>query len=180
MTFEVWDLIPEQERLSNEKEQWLSMRNPRQKWHQLFSTLLEKLSHLRAIQWTLKRKNKQYSAQLGGKIRSLNEESVNGGQCVSKKDNQWTSTFRSHRGQYCSKTFHDLVNSSSNWKQRCTWRTSLYLHLRLPSETWLWLWQMLSHNCIWMNVKKMHTTKTNCGTIYFGAERRTSLYEYGL
>jgi len=76
-----------------------------------------------------KKENKQYSAQLGGKERWLKEESVNGGQCGSKKDNQWTNTFRSHRGQYCSKTFHDLVNSSSNWKQHCTWGTTSYLHL---------------------------------------------------
>jgi hypothetical protein len=50
------------------------------------------------------KENKQYEAQLGGKERWLNEESVNGGQYFLKKDIQWTSTFRSHRGQYCSKT----------------------------------------------------------------------------
>jgi hypothetical protein len=40
--------------------------------------------------------------------------------------------------------------------------------LGLPFETWLW--QMLSHSCIRMNVRKMHTTKTDCGTICFGAQ----------
>ena len=29
---------------------------------------------------------------------------------------------------------------------------------------------MLSHRCIGMNVRKMHTTKTDCGTICFGAQ----------
>jgi hypothetical protein len=113
------------------------------KWHQLFSTLLQNLRYLRAIQWTLKRKNKQYSDQLGGKERWLNKESVNGGQCGSKKDNQWTSTFRSHRGQYCSKTFHDLVNSNNNWKQHCTWGTTSYLHLGVT----LWNMAMTPNRC---------------------------------
>jgi hypothetical protein len=27
-------------------------------------------------------------------------------------------------------------------------------------------WYMLSGECIWMNIEHMHTTKTNCGTIY--------------
>jgi hypothetical protein len=95
------------------------------KWHQLFSTLLEKLRHVGEKQWTLKRKNKQYSDQLGGKERWLNKESVNGGQCGSKKDNQWTSTFRSHQGAILFKDSQDLVNSSSKWEWWCTWRTSV-------------------------------------------------------
>ena len=135
------ELIPEG-RLSDKEEHQLSLRNPWQKWHQLFSTLFEKLSHLGAIQWTLKRKNKQYSDQLRGKERWLNKESVNEGQCGSKKDNQWTSTFRSHRGQYCSKTFHDLVNSSSNWKQYCIWGTTSYFHLGVI------FWNMVLTNVI--------------------------------
>jgi len=49
--------------------------------------------------------------------------------------------------------------------------------LGLPFETWLW--QMLSHSCIRMNVRKMHTTKTDCGTIYSEAQMRTSPHEYG-
>jgi len=40
-------------------------------------------------------------------------------------------------------------------------------------------WQMLSHSCIWMNIEKMHTTKNDCGTIYFEAQMCTSLHEYG-
>jgi hypothetical protein len=27
-------------------------------------------------------------------------------------------------------------------------------------------WYMLSGECIWMNIEHMHTTKTDCGTIY--------------
>jgi len=129
MTFEVWDLIPEQERLSNKEEHWLNLRNP---WHEMTSTLLNipwKVETPWGNTMDLEKKNKQYSNQLRGKERWLNEKSVNGGQYGSKKDNQWTNTFRSHRGQYCSKIFHDLVNSINNWKQRCAWRTSSYLYL---------------------------------------------------
>jgi hypothetical protein len=151
MTFEIWDLIPEQERLSNKEEHRLSLRNP---WHEMTSTLLNtpwKVETPWGNTVDSEKENKQYSAQLGGKERWFNEESVNKGQCGSKKDNQWTSTFRSHRGQYCSKTFHDLVNSSSNWKQRCTWGTTSYLHLELPSKTWLWL---LTDVIVWMHLNE--------------------------
>jgi hypothetical protein len=37
-------------------------------------------------------------------------------------------------GQCCSQTFYDLVNSNSNWKQRCTWGTTSYVILALPPE----------------------------------------------
>jgi hypothetical protein len=50
---------------------------------------------------------------------------VNRGQCGSKKDNQWTSTFRSHWGAILFKDSQDLVNSSSKWECCCTWRTYL-------------------------------------------------------
>ena len=132
------------------------------------STFLDipwKVDHLGAIQWILKGKQTVFRSA-GGKERWLNEESMNGGQCGLKKDNHWKSTFRSHRGQYCSKTFHDLVNSSSNWKQRCTWRAFHYHQLGLPSETWLWL---LTDVIRWVHLnehRKMHTTKTDCGTIF--------------
>ena len=40
--FEIWEVIPEQGRLSNKEEHWLSLQNPWQKWGWHFSTLLEK------------------------------------------------------------------------------------------------------------------------------------------
>jgi len=40
-------------------------------------------------------------------------------------------------------------------------------------------WHMLSSECIWMNIEHMHTTKSDCGTIYSEAQMRTSPHEYG-
>jgi hypothetical protein len=40
--FEIWEVIPEQGRLSNKEEHRLSLQNPWQKWRWHFSTLLEK------------------------------------------------------------------------------------------------------------------------------------------
>ena len=39
--------------------------------------------------------------------------------------------------------------------------------------------QMLSGECIWMNIEHMHTTKIDYGTIYSEAQMRTSPHEYG-
>jgi len=93
-----------------------------------------KVEQLGEIQWTLKRKNKQYSDQLWGNERWLNDESVNWRQWCSKKDNQWTSTFRSYWGQCRSKIVHALVNSVSNGE------TKMYLKDSFISssfKTWL-------------------------------------------
>jgi len=155
-----------------------NLQNPWQEWHQHFSTLLEKLTTWRQYSGSWVGKQTVFRSA-GGKERWLNEGSMNEGQCGSKKDNHWKSTFRSHRGQYCSKTFHDLVNSSSNWKQRCTWRAFHYHQLGLPSETWLWL---LTDVIRWVHLnehRKMHTTKTDCGTIYSESQKRTSPHEHG-
>ena len=40
-------------------------------------------------------------------------------------------------------------------------------------------WQMLSGECIWMNIEYMHTTKIYDVTIYYEAQMRTSPHEYG-
>jgi hypothetical protein len=88
MIFEIWELIPEQERLSNKKSiDWVCKILERSDINA--SRHFWKVEQPGTIQWTLKRENKQYSDQLGGNKKWLNDESVNWGQCGSKKDNSY-------------------------------------------------------------------------------------------
>jgi len=70
MIFEIWELIPEQERLSNKKSTDRVCKILTEVTSN-FSTLFEKVEQPGAIQWTLKRKNKQYSDQLGGNKKMI-------------------------------------------------------------------------------------------------------------
>jgi hypothetical protein len=104
-------------------------QNPWSKWHQHFSTLLEKLTT-----WG------QYSGSwvgeqtifrsAGGNERWSNDESMHWGQWCLKKANQQDKHSDHYWGQCCSKTVSDLVNFSSNW-----WAT---LHLKdiFISSSW--------------------------------------------
>ena len=65
-------------------------------------------------------------------------------------------------------------------------KTTLQLRDNLVSSSWGYplkhgydSWHMLSGECIWMNIEHMHTTKTDCGTIYSEAQMHTSPHEYG-
>jgi hypothetical protein len=72
MIFEIWELIPEQERLSNKK----STDRVCKILTEVTSILLDtswKVEQLGAIQWTMKRKNKQYSDQLGGNKKMIKQ-----------------------------------------------------------------------------------------------------------
>ena len=93
MTFEVWDLIPKQERLLNKEEQIKFAKSSTE----MASTLLNTPWKVETLWGNIvdpEKENKQYSDQLGGNERWLNDESVSWGQWCSKKDMQWTSTFR--------------------------------------------------------------------------------------
>jgi hypothetical protein len=79
---------------------------------------------------------------------------MNWGQCGSKKDNQWTSIFRSYWEQYSSKTIMIQVNVSRNWEQRCAWRISSYCHLGFPCEHGYDSWKMLSHSYFFNECRK--------------------------
>jgi len=57
-------------------------------------------------------------------------------------------------------------------EQCCTGRTFSYYPLKHGYQL------MLSYGFIWMNVKNMHTTKTDYGTIYSEAQMRPSPHEY--
>jgi len=76
MIFEIWELIPEQERLSNKRAP-IEFAKSWQKWRQYFSMLLEKLSSWGQYSGPEKKKNKQYSYHLGKmKKKWLNDEFV--------------------------------------------------------------------------------------------------------
>ena len=77
MTFEIWDLIPEQERLLNKEEHRLSLWNPWHEWHWNFSTLLEKLSS-----------QGQYSGPWKGETNSMQ---ISWGEKKESDDELWKS-----------------------------------------------------------------------------------------
>jgi hypothetical protein len=66
-------------------------------------------------------------------------------QWCSKKDNQWTSTFRSYWGQCCSKIVHDLVNPVNNRESKDTLEGNLLKHGYRP---------MWAYSCIRTNMKR--------------------------
>jgi hypothetical protein len=96
------------------------------KWHQLFSTLLEKLTIWGQYSGSWEGKQAVFRSA-GGNERWLNDESMHWGQWCSKKDNQWMSTFRSYWGQCCSKIVHDLVNPINNRESKDTLEGNLYI-----------------------------------------------------
>ena len=69
------------------------------------------------------------------------------------------STFKSYWGQCCSKIVHDLVNPINNRESKDILEGNLYI-----ITFWNMGYQpMWAYSCIWMNIEKMHTTKTDCG-----------------
>jgi len=68
------------------------------------------------------------------------------------------SALRSIKGNDVQEQFMIQENPSNNWEWRYTWRTFSY---RRPLKHGYQ--PMLSYSCIWMNIEKMHTIKTDCG-----------------
>jgi hypothetical protein len=173
MIFERWDLIPEQGRFVKQEEHRLNLQNPWQKWHQHFSRLLDKLTT-----WgntvDLEKENKQYSNQLGGNGRWLNDESVSWGQWCSKKDNQMNKQTQIILGAMLVKD-----NPSSNW-----W-AALHLKDIFISSSWFIIsnmvttferrYRIVTFEWSWKDAP----IKTDCGTICFETQRCTSPHEYG-
>ena len=78
---------------------------------------------------------KEKQAVLRSAMRQwLNDESVNWRQWCSKKDNQWTSTFRSYWGQCQSKMAHAPVNPVGNGETRMYLKDTF---ISSSFETWL-------------------------------------------
>jgi len=142
-------------KIVKQQEHRPNLQNPWQEWHQHFSTLLEKLTTWRQYSGSWVGKQTVFRSA-GGNERWLNDESVYWRQWCSKKDNQWTSTFRSYWGQCCSKIVHDLVNPVNNRESKDTLEGNLLKH---GYDSW----QMLSGECIWMNIERCTPPRLTVG-----------------
>ena len=96
MIFEIWDLIPNQEMLSNKNIDWVCKILNRNDINFSRHSLKNQPPGGNIVD--PKKNNKQYLDQLGGNERWLKDELVSWEQWCSKKDLQWTSTFRSFWG----------------------------------------------------------------------------------
>ena len=189
MTFEVWDLILEQERLSNKEEHSLSLRNP---WHEMTSTLLKtpwKVDHLGAIQWTLRRKTNSILISWGQRKNQMTSRQSSSELCLAP-DNDKEKTFLSiNRWTNLQIILGAMLFKDNSWssalQQQLMSNAALerYFHIFIlgyPVKHGYDSWQMLSGECFWMNIEHMHTTKIDYGTIYSEAQIRTSPHEYGI
>jgi len=117
--------------------------------------------------------NKQYSDQLGGNERRLNNESVSWGQWCLKKDNQMNKQTQIILGAMVVKD-----NPSSNW-----W-TALHLKDIFISSSWFIISNMATtfkqryHIVTFEWSWKDAPIKTDCGTICFETQWCTSPHEY--
>jgi hypothetical protein len=159
MIFEIWDLIPEQKRLSNKNINRICK-------------ILDK-NDINTSRHSLKswppggnpvdpeKKNKQYSDQLGAKKES-NDELAKSIKVIPSNHkshlviDRRTSMFRSWLG---AMLFKD--NPSSNWWAALHSKNIFILvyHLQHGYD----FWTMLSHSCIWMNARRMHPPRLTVG-----------------
>ena len=159
------------------------------KWHQHFSTLLETLTTWgNTMDPWKKKKNKQHSDQLGAK-KELDDESLKFIKVMfsiwqwqrktSLSINWWTSIHiiagaMLFKDNPWSRALQQQLMSNAALER--------YFHIFIlgyPVKHGYDSGQMLSDECIWMNIEHMHTTKIDYGTIYSEAQMRTSPHEYG-
>jgi hypothetical protein len=129
-----------------------NLQNPWQEWHQHFSTLLEKLTTWRQYSGSWVGKQTIFRS-VGGNERWLNDESMHWWQWCLKKANQQNK----HSDHYWGTMLFKDSQWFSELQQQLMSNAALEGHfiivnLGYPLEHGHDSWQMLSSECIWMNI----------------------------
>jgi len=147
-------------KIVKQEEYWSNWQNPWSKWHQHIWTLLEKLTTWGQYSGPWEEKQ-AVCRSAGGNERWSNDESMHWGQRCLKKANQQDKHSDHYWGQCCSKIVHDLVNPDNNRESKDVPEGHLHIIIfwNMASDQWGYTNEL--------NSERMHTTKTDGGTMVY-------------